>query len=169
MSSFLNTLIRNSNLFVLENFWLTNGKRSYSSICGALVSLPLVALIIILLLLKAAQMSSFGIVMSSKQVDYTSEPSLSSFTTSQSDAVLAPFMLAFSINTDKTSCPNSAITFELNSLEATGTVNTTNRTTSKIAINYESCTSDHFAMLPGKLAKLRQYTNRPLLCLPLNS
>lgn len=65
------SVMRNFNIFSFDNFWKSNGDKSYSSVCGGLVSIPLLAVIIILLVLKLIQMANYGIVMSSSQVNYS--------------------------------------------------------------------------------------------------
>jgi hypothetical protein len=104
-------LMRKTNIFAFDNFWRSNGGGAYSSVCGGLVSLPLLAIIIILLVLKLVQMVNYGIVMTNSQISYTYEPPLTTFSTSQKDPEYAPFMLAFTVNIDNVSCPNNNIVF----------------------------------------------------------
>jgi hypothetical protein len=44
-------LMRRTNIFAFDNFWKANGNMSYSSACGGIVSLPLLAIIVILLVI----------------------------------------------------------------------------------------------------------------------
>lgn len=67
----IKTLMRSTNIFSLDNFWKAEGNMSYSGVCGGLVSLPLMALIVILFILKLIQMVNYGIVMSNTQINYS--------------------------------------------------------------------------------------------------
>lgn len=98
-------------MFGFDSFWKSNGHRSYSSICGSLVSLPMLIIIFIVLVLKIIQMAQYGIVMTSTQVNFSNEPTISTVSTFQNDSSYAPFMLAFSVNIDASSCPNSILPF----------------------------------------------------------
>lgn len=167
--SFVKSLMRSSNLFAIDNFWSSQGDRAYSSVCGGLVSLPLVGLIIILFVLKLLQMINYGIVMSSTQLNYSYEPNMMTLSTLMNDSSYAPFMIGFNVNIDTANCPNTALPFEVYSLEMKGAINSTNRSSTKVPLNFETCTSDHFSMLPGNINKLKRWTNGSLNCLPLNS
>lgn len=161
--------MRQTNIFSFDNFWKSNGDRSYSSVCGGLVSIPLLVIIVILLVLKLVQMVNYGIVMTNSQITYTYEPPLTTFSTSQTDPAYAPFMLGFSVNIDNARCPNSAITFEAFLNEYSGSYASTNRSLSKVPLNFETCTENHFAMLPGKMGKVNQWSSGSLYCLPAKS
>ena len=63
-------VISETNIFTFDSFWKARGKGHYKSVCGGLVSLPLVVIIFILLVLKLVQMVNYGIVMSNSQVNY---------------------------------------------------------------------------------------------------
>jgi type IV secretory pathway component VirB8 len=63
-------VITRSNIFTFDTFWKAHGKGEFKSVCGGLVSLPLVAIIFILLVLKLIQMVNYGIVMSNTQLNY---------------------------------------------------------------------------------------------------
>lgn len=133
---FIKMLMRSSNMFSFDEFWNSNGHRSYSSVCGGLVSIPLLVIIVILFILKIIQMATYGIVLTNTQLHYFSEPPVTTFSTFQNDSTYAPFMIAFSVNIDSTSCPNSALSFEVLSLEMKGDPSSPNRTTSKIPLNF---------------------------------
>lgn len=165
----IKALIRQSNIFSFNNFWKSNGDRNYSSVCGGIVSIPLLALIVILLVLKIVQMVNYGIVMTNSQINYSYEPTLTTFSTSLSDPSYSPFMVGFSVNLDTVNCPSSSITYEAFLNEYSGLYSSSNRTLSKVPLNPENCTDDHFGMLPGKMGKIRQWTNNSLSCLPANS
>ena len=68
-------------------------------------------------------------------------------------------MLGFNVNIDSVSCPSSAITFEAFLNDYNGFANSTSRTISKVPVNFETCTGDHFAMLPGKMNKVNQWAS----------
>ena len=67
----LKSLIRHSNIFSFDNFWKSNGNHQYTSVCGGLFSLPLLALIFILFILKVIQMANYHIINSNFQTLYT--------------------------------------------------------------------------------------------------
>jgi hypothetical protein len=131
----INVLMRRTNIFAFDNFWKANGDMSYSSACGGIVSLPLLVIIFILLVLQAVQMFNYGIVMSQTQINYSYEPPLTTISTKQNDPNYTPFMAAFAVDSDNSSCPNSAISFEVFVNEVSGSYGTKNRASSKTPLN----------------------------------
>ena len=81
-------------------------------------------------------MVNYGIVMSQTQVNFTFEPPLTTISTNQNDPNYAPFMVAFTVNIDNSSCPNTAISFEAFVNEVTGSYGSKNRVSSKAPLNF---------------------------------
>lgn len=77
-----------------------------------LISIPCLALVIILFVLKVMQMTNFGMGVTNTQINYSYDPAFVTINTGNKNPAYAPFMLAFTINIDAASCPNSAITFQ---------------------------------------------------------
>jgi hypothetical protein len=111
---------------------LTNKHRhKLTNICGGLLSIPIIALLFILFLLKFIQLTTHGIVYSATSTLTSYEPYFTTFTTANHSAY-APFMIAFALNNaDTCSAP---ISLDVNVNLFNGSFGSANRSTTKIPV-----------------------------------
>lgn len=106
-------ILRNLNLFPVDNFWKTQGNNAYANVFGGLISIPLIFLILALLTLRLIQMINYGIANTNTQVNINYDPIMTTLSTNPNDLNSSPFMLAFNAVIDNTSCPNTNLGFEV--------------------------------------------------------
>jgi hypothetical protein len=104
-------ILKNVNLFPIENFWKTQRSNSYANACGGLISLPIIILILALLALRIIQMINYGIANTNTQLNINYDPLMTTLSTDPNDINYSPFMLAFNAVIDNSSCPNTKIGF----------------------------------------------------------
>ena len=164
MSSIGNTF---SNMS-FDRFWSLDGYIRQKSPCAVIVTFLIFFSVLALFIYQLVNLFEMDTIGANKDIFFATEPPLTTINTFESNQTYSAFMMAVSILSTNNCTASTPIALEASYIVAQPSPNATAPTVTTSPIVLETCTSQHFALLPGNIQKIKQWNNNSLACLPLN-